>query len=451
MPKVFRGNAGNGRQERADNPRRLSEQAQTWCLRAIALGLVLCNVYFVWRSYDGMGLFIDLGTDYALYLSQAKVMAGSDPGQIYNLAAMDQHYRELLNTYNRDPVYRTWTSEVIVGPVPYPPIFAWAMQPFTRLSPPASFALWFSLNVCVALAIAWRLAGHCGKFDKATVVLLFLGSFPVVLSLYVGQIQILLAWCVTEVYLALRMRKDFQAGLWLGCLLLKPHYGILLGPLLLWKRRWTAVAGVAVTGSIIVGGSILGGGLEGLLAYPSAFSGLAQFRGDDPTLMLNWRSAILDVYPTIYGRNGTLLAIALGLATVAGLAWIWRGPWMPDASEFPVKILLTLVGTLIATFHSHPYGAALLAMPLVAVLFSEQSGRFGWLAGVGIVVPTLTLTLGYSETITSTQFYQHLVVSAEILKAVMFAMFGYFFVSLGRLSFSRGRSIGNENKLAGYL
>lgn len=437
MQDVSVANVGSGQQERTAKPARLSPLAQIWCMRVIALGLVLCSACFAWRSYLDMGLFMNLGTDYALYLSQSKVMDGSDPTQIYNLTVTDRPYRDLLDTYNRDPVYRTWRADVIVGPVPYPPIFAWAIRPFTWLSPPLSFALWFGLNVCVALAIGWRLAGHCGRFDKATIILLFLGSYPVALNFYVGQIQILLAWCVTEFYLALRSGKDFQAGLWLGCLLLKPHYGLLLGPLLLWKRRWIAVSGVAVMGSMIFGGSVLVGGLQGLLAYPSAFTGLAQFRGDDPSVMINWRSVILDIYPTIYGRNGTLLTIALALGTAGCLAWIWRGPWKPAAPDFPLKMLLTILGTLIASYHSHPYGAALLAMPLVAVLFGEHSGKFGWwLAGAGIVIPSLTFALGYSGVIGNAEFYKHLIVSSEILKVVIFAMFGYYFVQLWRLSSS---------------
>jgi hypothetical protein len=414
-------------------------------MRLLALGLVLCSVGFAWRSYQDMGLFMNLGTDYALYLSQSKVMDGADPAQIYNLAVTDRPYRDLLETYNRDPAYRTWVADVIVGPVPYPPIFAWAIRPFTWVSPPLSFALWFGLNVCVALAIGWRLASHCPRFDSATLILLFLGSYPVALNFYVGQIQILLAWCVTEFYLALRSGKDFQAGIWLGCLMLKPHYGLLLGLLLLWKRRWIVVSGVAVTGSIILGGSILVAGLQGLLAYPSAFGGLAQFRGDDPTVMINWRSVILDVYPTIYGRNGTLLTIALALGTMACLAWIWRGPWKPEASDFPVKMLLTLLGTLIASYHSHPYGAVLLAMPLVTVLFGEYSGKFAWyLVAAGVVIPTLTFSLGYSEVIANGEFYKHLIVSSKILKVVIFLMFGYYLIQLWRFGASSVKLRGLE-------
>lgn len=407
---------------------------QRWCLRAIALGLVLCSLCFVWRSYQGMGLFLNLGTDYALYLAQSKVMDAGNPSQIYDLPVVDRPYRELLSTYNLDPAYQAWTADVIAGPVPYPPLFAWALRPFTWVSPPVSFALWLCVNVVLALVIGWRLASHCRSLDRATVILLFFGSYPVMLSFYVGQIQIILAWFVTECYLALRTGKEFRAGLWLGCLLLKPHYGIFLGLLLLWKRRWHAVLGAAATGGLIVGGSMLVGGVEGLLAYPSAFSGMAQFRGDDPAIMINWRSVILDIYPAIYWKNGTVLTVALAVVTLFILASVWRGEWNRRSVDFPIKILLTLLGTLIASFHSHPYGAVLLAMPLVAVLSSGQFGRAAWwVVGIGAVMPTLILEIGYPEGLTHAEFYSHLALSSQLLKMVMFAMFGYFYLHVRRL------------------
>lgn len=420
---------------RAQGLGRISPVVKMWCLRALALGLVLCSLCFVWRSYQGMGLFLNLGTDYALYLAQSTVMDSGATSQIYDLSAADGPYRKLLDRYNTDPSYQAWTADIIVGPVPYPPIFAWALRPFTWISPPVSFALWFCLNLCLALIIGWRLASHCGSLDKPTTILLFLGSYPVVLSFYVGQIQIMLAWCITEFYLAMRGGREFRAGMWLGCLLLKPHYGLLLGLLLLWKRRWSAVLGAGAAGSIILGASVLVSGVHGLRAYPAAFSGMAQFRGDDPAVMINWRSVILDLYPSIYGRNGTLLTLALAAATLFSLAWVWRGEWNPNAVDFPVKVLLTLLGTLIASFHSHPYGAVLLAMPLVVVLSSGQFHKTAWwVVGIGAVVPTLILELGYSGSLTNSQFYAHLVLASQVLKVVMFAMFGYFYARVCGLS-----------------
>lgn len=432
----------NGIEETTEvRARPLLSLGQIWCMRLVALSLVLCSVLFAWRSYEDMGLFMNLGTDYALYLAQSKVMDSGHPEKIYDLAATDKPYRVLLETYNLDPVYRTWIADTVVGPVPYPPLFAWMMRPFTWIVPPVSFALWIVLNLCVAALLSWRLTQHCGDLDRLTVVLCFFASYPVMLTVYVGQVQLLLAWCVAECYLAFRNGKEFRAGIWLGCLLIKPQYGVFLGLLLLWKQRWAAVAGAAVAGGVWFGGSWLVAGTQAIVAYPSASRGMAQFRGDDPTLMINWRSIILEVYPTIYGPSGTKLAMVLFGLTACALAWMWRESWNPASADFPIKILVTLLGTLIASFHSHPYGAAIIALPLVVVLLGQYGGKLGrGLVFAGVVAPALTFSLGYSEVINNGDVYNHLVVSSKILKVVIFAMFGYFFVQVWRFSGSRALS-----------
>lgn len=431
MKDVRMSNSTIRQQARDAKPMLLSSLGQIWCLRLIALGLVLCSACFAWRSYLDMGLFMNLGTDYALYLSQSKVIDTGHPERLYDLAATDKPYRALLERYNLDPAYRTWVADTVVGPVPYPPLFAWMMRPFTWITPPVSFAIWIVLNVCVAGVLSWRLTQHCGDLDRPSVVLCFFASYPVVLTLYVGQVQLLLAWCVAECYLAFRNGKEFRAGIWLGCLLIKPQYGIFLGVLLLWKQRWAAIGGAAVAGGVWFGGSWLVAGTQAIVAYPSAFGGMAQFRGDDPTLMINWRSIILEVYPTIYGPSGTKLAMALFGLTGCALAWMWRGSWNPTSADFPVKILVTFLGTLIASFHSHPYGAVIIALPFVAVLLGQYGGKVAWVLGcTAAVTPALTFSLGYSGLISYGDVYQHLAISSKILKVVIFAMFGYYFVQV---------------------
>lgn len=404
-----------------------------WIGRGLALALVIGTIVYLWRAYEATGLFISIGTDYGLYLAQATVMGGDDPAKIYEKPVIDLVYRDLLDLYAHDPHYDPADPGIWASHVPYPPIFAWAMQPLTWIAPSTSVLVWVCANALLALWIGWRVAGHCPGSDKPTVMLLFLGSYPVVINLHVGQIQILLAWAVTECFLALRAGHDFRAGVWLGCLLLKPHYGVLLGALLLWKCRWKAVTGVTLTGSVIVCGSLLAGGLGTLMAYPQAFSDMVQFRGDSPIYMLNWRSIILDWYPSIYWRSGILLTIGLGVATTLCVAWVWRGPWNASAADFPAKMLLTLMATVIVLYHSHPYGAAILVMPLTAVVSSETTSRFSkGLAAAGAILPTIIFTCWPTEPISDWQINLHLEFASQILKATILALCADTFVGLIR-------------------
>ncbi|MBA2485612.1 MAG: DUF2029 domain-containing protein [Nitrospira sp.] len=404
-----------------------------WIVRFLALALVVSSLFFVWRTYVETGLFITLGMDYGLYLAQATVMGGDDPTKIYDKSMINIVYRRLLDTYAHDLSYDPGAPGIWATHVPYPPLFAWIMQPLTWVSPSASVFLWGAANALLALGLGWRVATHCRGADKPTIMLLFLGSYPVVLNLYVGQIQILLAWFVTECYLALRAGNDYRAGVWLGCLLLKPHYGLLLGSLLLWKGRWRAVLGVTVTGAAIVGGSLFAGGLGTLLAYPQAFSDMVQFRGDAPTVMLNWRSVVLDWYPSIYWRNGIILTLVLGTATTLCVAWVWRGPWNASAADFPAKILLTLLATTLVIYHSHAYGAVILVMPLAAITFSQGASRLGLgLTCAGAIIPTLIFTGGHAAPLSYWEISLHTEWASQILKTIVFALCVHTFANLMR-------------------
>lgn len=402
-----------------------------WLIRALALALVVSAFLFFWRAYSATGLFVNIGMDYGLYLAQATVMGGDDPTRIYDKSVTNVEYRRLLDIYAHDPAYNPATPGIWASHVPYPPVFAWMMQPMTWLDPPMSVLVWGIANAALALWIGWRVARHCTGADPPTVMLLFLGSYPVVLNLHVGQIQIVLAWVVTECYLALRAGHDGRAGLWLGCLLIKPHYGLLLGLLLLWKGRWKTVFGVAVTGSVLLGASLWAGGLQTLLAYPRAFSDMVQFRGDSPIFMLNWRSLILDWYPDIYWRSGILLTLCLGLATLAGVAWVWRGPWNAASDTFPAKMLLALLATIMMLYHSHPYGAAILVMPLAAMVLGPHTNRFALgLACAGAILPALVFTHGHGEPLSDWELTFHLELASQMLKAFVMALCAYTFLTL---------------------
>src|SRR5205823_7881821 len=183
-----------------------------------------------------------IGVDWSMYYSQALTLRSGQPEAIYDVARTDP-YLETLRVYSTDP-----SEPLAVGPVEYPPIFAWLMIPFTLPPAPIGFALWTLLNLAGVAWLAHRVAQVWPAISRTQALLALLVSYPVTMGLIVGQPTALLACAVAEWYLALRRGRDLRAGLWLAVLLLKPQYGILIGPILLWKHRWNMVAGVALGG-----------------------------------------------------------------------------------------------------------------------------------------------------------------------------------------------------------
>lgn len=335
-----------------------------WCIVALVSALW---VYQVWYSYAGYGLFKGIAVDFGYYYAQVMALWSGEPARMYDLDALTR-YHDALAIYTPDP-----TQSLEPSHVPYPPLFAWLFTPFTWPSPPLGYVLWTICNFGAALFLVYRAASLFPRRAQLWVGLLVITHFSVLQSLYVGQSTILLAIAVGEFYLALRARREFRAGLWLGALLLKPQYLALIALLLLWKRRWAAIAGAAITVGLIVLGSLLVTGLPALLAYPHSIFDVAALQGGNgiyPRGMITWRALILFLMPQLGTKASLLLMLGLGLLTVIGAAATWRGPWKPASRNFPAQMTLLLVATLIANYHGYPHGEALLALP-VASLFAE--------------------------------------------------------------------------------
>lgn len=351
-----------------------------WLRFVPLIALVALWARDLWYGYTRIGLFRVIGFDWSLYFAQASAFLAGQAKTMYDLAVL-QRYQQVLTAYTRLP-----GAPLIPGPVPYPPLFTWVFTPFALLPPPVGFALWTGLSVLVGLHLARRVAACFPPGERLWAVVVLLTAFPVVNTLMVGQPMLLLAGAVAEGYLCLRAGRDFRAGLWFACILLKPQYGLLLAALFLLKRRRAAVAAGALGVAVVVAGSLLVAGVPAFLAYLTSVVDLAHgFRGSgilQARLMANWRSLVLLAFPAISDRRGEFLTLAASAATVLALIPAWQGRWDPRGTTFPARFTLLLLATLLVSYHNFAYGAVLLALPLAEVLGER---RTGWPARLALV------------------------------------------------------------------
>lgn len=366
----------------------MTRASRPWFAYALFFSLALLWAHAIRAIYLDSGLFWWVGTDFGQYYAQSMALWSGTPSNIYHPESYSQLYQELLSRYifNRQPVPPT--------SVPYPPVFAWLFTPFTIPSPLVGFALWEAVNILGALYLAWRVINLFPYEQRVIVAVIVLTSFPLVESLFLAQPQVLLACAVGECYLALRTGRDFAAGLWLSCLLIKPQYGLLIGLFLIWKRRWWAVAGAALGGVVVVSLSIVIAGWDTLLAYPSALAEMAVFQGYWEQNMINWRSLVLAARPGVSTLKGMLLTQFLAALTVIAVMIVSRGPWKGETPVFSVQFTLVIISTLLVMHHSMMYGAVMLVLPVAAV-FSERlaSEWTRWSVLGGAIVPVLSFTL----------------------------------------------------------
>jgi Glycosyltransferase family 87 len=357
--------------------------------RAGRVGFVVSAVLLIgawighgWLVYSTSGLFVELGEDFGYFFALVHAVWTPGPNGLYDRASLDA-FHNALAVYARQPVPG--------GQTPYPPIFAWLISPFMLVAPPLGFLGWTILNLVASCLLGWRVAALFAPASRSWVWLLVVASLPAGLSLMLGQPMGLLGWAFAEFYISARADRQLRAGLWLGCLLFKPQYLFLLLPLLAWKRQWVTLAGVSLGALVMVVGSILVAGVPATLDYPgsilaegASFNGLST--SETPYNMINWRALVLHVPSLADDPQGLALTVLLSLMTILGAAMALRGPWVPSAPLFPVRIVVVIVATLLASYHSHLPGMLLLAMPAGAVLATVPLPR-----GTGLLVAAAVL------------------------------------------------------------
>ncbi len=357
-------------------------------LLAIAgIGTAFYAVRF-WTVYTAGELFHRLGWDWTMFWAQAMLLRAGQADQMYEQPIVNEQLKVLAQWYLGPGKFQN------SSPVAYPPWFTALVVPFTLPSPPIGFALWSAVSLACAFFLIFRVKQMLPSVPLWGVCLLFFGAFPVALGLFMGQVALISALAVSEMFFSFRAGKDFRAGLWLSVLLLKPQYALVFGLLVLWKWRPRAIAGGALGTLGWVALGLMTAGYTSFLRVSDALRDLSDLRSEDasPLLMVNWRAFVLYAVPWIDSDRGLFLVTALSIATVLLLLLLWRAPWDVAAPDFSVRFAMIAFGAVATSYHSHVHGMDLVMVPLAAAwmqpTFSIET-RAAILAS--IYVPTVWL------------------------------------------------------------
>ena len=361
-----------------------------WISLAVAGNLVFWTVAVV-HELVFRGLFPVLGVDWSRFWGAAQAFNTLGPRAAYQLTTI-HHGMEPLARFT--PL---GDAGVRVGPVPYPPIFVAFFSIFTMPPAPLGYVAWTLFSLTLIAVSAVRLTRVAGIGSTFTVLALLLGTFPLLMSLFSGQVVVLLLVFLTESLIALLAGKELLAGWWAGLLLLKPQYAVCLLLVFLFKRRWSAVLGAVLAGMTLLVTSLAVGGLDGLIGYVSILMNLyPRYQGNvaiSPAGMISWRAILVTFLPQLGATAGLVLTAILTLATLATLPFLWRGRWRFDATYLAPRLLGTFCVTMLVAYHSQIHGAALLAVPAIVLggraLWSNRARQL--LIGYLVVAPLLGL------------------------------------------------------------
>jgi hypothetical protein len=350
--------------------------SRRWILSA---GIVINVIFWIIRvavEWSALGMFYVVGVDWSRFWGAARAFVVAGPSSGYDLNSI-AHFMQPFLLYYSDDIS---SVALKVGPAPYPPIFLALFAPFTIPPPQIGFLLWTIANLLLAIPVARSLAAHFPADQRRSVTTLLLLFFPFVMALFVGQMVIILLFAFWKAYEALERGDDFRAGMWLGLLLIKPQYAVVLLTILLFKRRFWAIGGSAVTALMVLLSSLLVGGVDGIVAYvrmilidyPNYSGGLAI----DPQSMISWRALVLNLIPNVGKIDGLVLTALLSLVSLVMLAVIWRGAWNPRSPRFANQMLATMIVTLLVAYHSQVHGAVLLMVPGALIAAGSPSSPF---------------------------------------------------------------------------
>jgi hypothetical protein len=335
-----------------------------------------CVLYAVW-NITTRGLFEYVGIDYRLWYATAEIMRDHGLASVY-----DQYSRP--NPF----AMPFWPL-----PFPYLPLFASCLVLLLPFSPVTGFLLSTLLKTAIVLVYLWGLVRRTQPTRHSLPISLVLLSLPVFLNLLLAQMNVWLLIALGESLIALRRGKNWQAGLWLGGLLLKPQTLILLIPGLLIAKKWRVLGGFVVASAVV-------GILSLLLAGPAGLVGVYQVISQWPSILaesgMNWRALSLNLSLAWPGTEAIALVILLigSLLTTTVALWLWLS--RSGVEDSYILYLGTYAATCAVTWSSNVH----MALPLLApgVLLWVERKAPSWLVCLWLFVPTtLFLTMAFTQ------------------------------------------------------
>jgi hypothetical protein len=280
----------------------------------------------------------------------------------------------------------------------YPPTFLFAAVTLALIPYAQAYALWVFATFPAYIAVVRAIIGDRTGY-------LLAAAFPAVLSNFVvGQNGFLTAGLLGGC-LYFMERRPLIAGVLLGLLTYKPHFGLLFPIVLASSGHWRVFIVAAITAAGMAAVSWLAFGTETWVAFFASISHTSQAFLSDGWANFGKLQTVFGLTRIVGGSEplAWLLQGAIFLSAAIAVSLLWR-----TRVAFEIKAAALGVGTMLATPYLYTYDLVVLAVPL-AFLF-RLSRRGGFLAyeptGIAltcvliVVFPFVTVPVGFAAVLT---------------------------------------------------
>lgn len=297
-----------------------------------------------------------VGYDFITFWGASHLTLGGEPAAAFDLGRIFEAERQAVS--GLQDIF-AWH---------YPPTFQLLITPLALLPYLAAFVAWVVATLAACTVVVRRLA------PASQTLVLFLAFPGTYLNLAQGQTGFLTAALFGGAVLLLE-RRPVAAGILIGLLSYKPHFGLLIPLALICGRQWAAFIAASVTTLAFGAASAILLGVDAWVAFWHNAPLLREIleQGGVPwdkmmSLFTSLRLLGLGVGPAY------ALQALLAVAMAAGVAWAW---WNDVTPRLAAAILVA--GALLATPYVFDYDMVVLAVP-VALLAWDGLER-GWRPG----------------------------------------------------------------------
>ena len=316
-----------------------------------------------------------------LWESRWKIAAGYGDFIIFYTGAQiinDGKSKELFKIETQNSYQSKFDVPQLEWPLPFnhAPYELFLFVPLAHLSYPVAHTIWSGMNlVLVAFMLQWLLH-YAHSSHSLFIVASVLAWFPTMETFRLGQDSILSTALLLAVFVSLKRKRDGLAGLFLALGLYKPQLVLPLTGCLLMAKRWHSLLVFTVTGIALFVVSIWMVGLEGIFDFLSILRSMHNYSYVIyPANMPNIRGLLYDL---LY--NGEMESLSFALTVVISVAaylrcvYFWRGSF--DASDpiFDLKFSLTLLTTVLISYHLYPHDLFLITISLTLLFRYVSEG-----------------------------------------------------------------------------
>lgn len=252
-------------------------------------------------------------------------------------------------------------------PLFYPPHY-YLFMPLMALAPyTLSHVLWVLLSPIPYFYVVTRI------IEDRLAILLAL-AFPAMLAnAMIGQNGCITAALMGGALVALDRERQILAGVLIGLLTYKPHFGILLPLALICGQQWRAFASAAiVTAVLIVVSALILGTSAWFEFFDTLLSANRNILGVGTADHAKLQSILGLVRAS--GGNQTLAWVCHGAAAAIMVVWVCVA-WLSRA-PFPMKAAILSVGAVICSPYAYMYDLMLLAIPAAYLLRDGRDRGF---------------------------------------------------------------------------